>query len=402
MNAPKAEYDVILTCNYSPWSRYSGGAQKSVHMVATAMARQGLKVAALYSKAPWEKIAPHAASEYHEHWTGFFAIRPSISSPLRFLNGIFFYFKLLSLSSPRTVVHANGDEAALFGLLSNKRKFVYTNRYPEFPGFLYGRDWTHIGAWIAILFREPRFVAIALGIRNADKVTVTSSYSKVEAAKAFGLKVPDLRVVPNGVDPVFLELPIETGTRCGVLFFGRLTRAKGSDLAVEAYARLPADLKAAHPLRIIGVGPLQEDLERKVKALGLTGVEFLGWKRGKELAKEILASAAVCLPSREESFGNSVVEALALGQDLVSAAAGSIPEVAGPWGTLAPLEDVGALAAALENALRHPMAQAERERQREFVRDRYSWERTSMRFRGLYLTLRPVARKRPGYAVRAA
>src|SRR3954447_6259814 len=84
----KPEYDVIMTCNYSPWSGYSGGGQKSVHMLAGEMARQGLKVAAVYSKAPWEKIAPHADPLYDEHWAGFFAVRPGISSPLRFLNGI--------------------------------------------------------------------------------------------------------------------------------------------------------------------------------------------------------------------------------------------------------------------------------------------------------------------------
>ena len=394
-------YDIILTCNYSPWSRYSGGAQKSVHMVATEMARQGLRVAALYSKAPWERISAHPAPEYHAHWTGFFAFKPGISSPLRFLNGIFFFFKLLSLSSPHTVIHGNGDEASLFGLLSGKRRFVYTNRYPEFPPFLYGRDWSKAGTWLAILFREPRFIAIALAIRRADAVTVTSAYSRAEAAKVFGLRADRVNVVPNGVDPVFLELPIEGGPRRGVLFFGRLTRAKGADLALEAYARLPEDLKAAHPLRILGVGPMREELEARAKTLGLAHAEFPGWKRGEELAREIRASAVVCLPSREESFGNTVVEALALGQELVSANAGSIPEVAGPWGLLAPAGDVAALAAGLEKALRHPMDAARRGSQREYIRNRYGWGRTALSFRGLYTAFRVRRpRERAGYGVR--
>jgi glycosyltransferase involved in cell wall biosynthesis len=395
-------YDVILTCNYSPWSRYSGGAQKSVHMVATEMARLGLKTAVVYSKTPWEKIASHAKPEYDEHWAGFLALRPSISSPLRFLNGIFFYFKVKSLSSRGTVIHANGDEGSLFGLLPRKRRFIYTNRYPEFPPFLYGRDWTRPGTWIAILFREPRFVAIAMGLRRAHKVTVTSEYSRIEAAKAFGLKAAAVSVVPNGVDPLFLELPIEGGDepRRGVLFFGRLTHAKGSDLALEAYARLPEELRAAHPLRILGAGPLREELEARGKALGVTA-EFPGWRRGEELAREILASAVVCLPSREESFGNTVAETLALGQSLVSARAGSIPEVAGPWGTLAPTGDVAALAAGLEKALRHPMDAETRLRQREYVRGRYGWGRTAERFRGFYIAIRPLPKRASaGYALR--
>lgn len=353
-------------------------------MLAGAMARQGLKVAAVYSKAPWEKITPHVKPLYHEHWAGFFAIRPGISSPLRFLNGILFYFKVRSLSTRRTIIHGNGDEASLLGLIRDKRKFVYTNRYPDFPGFLAGRDWTRLGTWFAILFREPRFLAMAMGMRNAGKVTVTSAFSRIEVGKNFGLDPTDLEVVPNGVDPIYLDSPMGSEERCGVLFFGRLTRAKGPDLALEAYALLPRDLKDAHPLRFLGAGPIKKELEQRAMALGLTRVEFPGWKTGDALALEIASSRAVCLPSREESFGNSVVETLALGQPLISTRAGSIPEVSGPWAKLAEVDDPAALAALLEAELRGGLSWTDRCRQREFVRDRYSWEQTSLHYRNVY------------------
>jgi glycosyltransferase involved in cell wall biosynthesis len=398
---PRTQYDVILTCNYSPWSRYSGGGQKSVHMLATEMSAQGLKVAAVYSKAPWEKIRPHAATAYDEHWAGFFAIRPGISSPLRFLNGIFFYLTVRSLATQRTVIHGNGDEASLLWLVRRKRKFVYTNRYPEFPTFLAGRDWTRLRTWIAIFFREPRFVAMALGIRRADKVTVTSKYSLVEARKAFGLDAGRMEVVHNGVDPVFLDIPLRSECGGGVLFFGRLTKAKGADLALEAYARLPADLRSRHPLRIIGAGPIRCELEARAKELGLSGVEFPGWKSGTELARAILSSCAICLPSREESFGNSVVEALALGQPLISTRAGSIPEVAGPWGNLVPADDLAALSARLEQELRKEPTWMERSRQREFIRSRYSWGRSALGYRAIYSPLKiSSVRRLHGHALR--
>ncbi len=385
------EYDVIITCNYSPWSRYSGGGQKSVHMLAGAMARQGLKVAAVYSKAPWERIAPHIKPLYHEHWAGFFAIRPGNSSPLRFLNGILFYFKVRSLSTRRTIIHGNGDEASLLGLIRNKRKFVYTNRYPDFPGFLAGRDWTRPGTWLAILFKEPRFVAMAMGMRNAGTVTVTSAFSRIEVGKNFGLDPAALEVVPNGVDPIYLDSPMGKEGRRGVLFFGRLTRAKGPDLALEAYALLSKELRDAHPLRFIGAGPVKKELEQRAKTLGLTQVEFPGWKTGDALALEIAGSRAVCLPSREESFGNSVVETLALGQPLISTRAGSIPEVSGPWAKLADVDDPAALASLLETELRGGLQWSDRCKQREFVRDRYSWEQTSLHYRNVYVPERHKA-----------
>jgi glycosyltransferase involved in cell wall biosynthesis len=383
---PRRVYDVILTCNYSPWSAYCGGGQKSVHMLATAMAKQGLKVAVVYSKGKWERIKPHPETGYDVHWAGFFGLRPDISSPLRFLNGILFWLKVRELSSPGTAIHANGDEGSLLWLVPNKARFVYTNRYPEFPGFMFsggGRDWTRLSTWIAIFLREPRFVAIALGLRRADKVTVTSEHSRDQVARAFGLDAAGISVVPNGIDPQFLDLPLEDGAGRGVLFFGRLTRAKGADLALAAYACLPDDLRARHPLKIIGSGPILKELETRARILGLD-VVFTPWLAGRELARAILDSKAVCLPSREESFGNAVAETLALGQGLVSTRAGSIPEVAGPWGRLTESEDVEALARALEAELRSAIEWPQRHRQREYVRSRYSWGRAALLYRALY------------------
>jgi alpha-1,3-rhamnosyl/mannosyltransferase len=355
-------------------------------MLATAMVAQGLRVAAVYSKGRWECIKPHPETGYDVHWAGFFGIRPDISSPLRFLNGILFWLKVRSLSSPDTIIHANGDEASLLWLVPNKARFVYTNRYPEFPGFMFShgaRAWTRFSTWIAVFFREPRFVAIALGLRRADKVTVTSEHSRDQVVRAFGLDPAAVSVVPNGIDPQFLDLPLEDGAGRGVLFFGRLTRAKGADLALAAYARLPEDLKARHPLKIIGNGPIQKELETRARLLGVE-VSFSPWLAGRDLARAILDSKAVCLPSREESFGNAVAETLALGQGLVSTRAGSIPEVAGPWGRLVDPDDEEALARALEAELRSAIEWPQRHRQREYVRSRYSWGRAALGYRALY------------------
>jgi glycosyltransferase involved in cell wall biosynthesis len=399
----KPAYDVIMTCNYSPWSAYSGGGQKSVHMLATAMTRMGMRVAVVFSKAPWEKLKDHPKPIYDLHWAGFFAIKPGISSPLRFLNGILFWRKVRALSSPKTFLHANGDEASLFSRIPNKARFIYTNRYPEFPDFMLandGRDWTP-WKWISVLFREPRFVAIAMGLRGADNVAVTSEHSRGQVSRSFGVKANALTVVPNGIDPDFLELPLENGSGKGVLFFGRLTKAKGADLALEAYARLPAELRAAHPLKFIGNGPIRKELEERAKALGVEPL-FPGWVAGRALAQAILDARAVCLPSREESFGNAVVETLALGRGLVSTRAGSIPEVAGPWGRLVPSEDVAALAKALEEELRAEPEWPQRHRQREYVRSRYSWGRAALRYRVLYEPVPPgkprIRRGRPAGA----
>lgn len=376
-------YDLILTANYSPWSRYSGGGQKSVHMIATEMAKQGLKVAVVFSKAPWEKVSAPEGLRYDLHWALFLALKPGISSPLRFLNGIPFYFKVRSLSGPGTVVQGNGDESSLLWLVGNKKKFIYTNRYPEFPAFLHGANWKKPSTWIRIMLREPRFPALALAVRRSDALTVTSSSSLAQVMESFGPEAKRGHVVPNGVDPLALELPMESPARQGVLFFGRLTKAKGPDLVVEAYALLPETLRKAHPLRIVGNGPLKPDLEKRAQALGMA-IDFQGWKSGADLAREILAAKVVCLPSREESFGNTVAETLALGQPLVTSKAGSIPEVVGPFGRQVEGEDPVALAAALRAELEAPGLAGVSLDQREYIRARFSWAKTAEKFREIY------------------
>ena len=380
-------YDLILTANYSPWSRYSGGAQKSVHMIAMEMARSGLKVAVVYSRGPFEKVAEPAGLPYDVHWAPFLALRPGISSPLRFLNGIPFWFTVRRLSSPGTVVHGNGDEASLLWLIRRRKRFVFTNRYPEFPAFLHGRDWSRLSTWIRVFFREPRFPALALAIRRCDALTVTSASSLRQVVEAFGAEAGRGHVVPNGVDPVALDTPLAApadGERRGVLFYGRLTRAKGPDLAMEAYARLPETLRLRHPLRILGQGPLRDDLASRAEALGLRNVAFAGWKSGPDLAREILSARVVCLPSREESFGNTVAETLALGQSLVTSRAGSIPEVAGPFGSQVEGDSPDAMADALRRELEQSQDENRRREQREYIRGRFSWAKTAERFREIY------------------
>ena len=51
---------VVLTCNFSPWSAYSGGAQRSTHNLARALVRRGHRVKVVFTKAPLEhSVASH-------------------------------------------------------------------------------------------------------------------------------------------------------------------------------------------------------------------------------------------------------------------------------------------------------------------------------------------------------
>lgn len=101
-------------------------------------------------------------------------------------------------------------------------------------------------------------------------------------------------------------------------FVGRLSHEKGARTLVEAASRLP------FPLKIIGGGPLMEEL----KAAAHDNVEFVGFKQWDEI-KELVGRARFTVVPSEwyENNPMSVIEAECLGTPVLGARIGGIPEL---------------------------------------------------------------------------
>jgi len=107
------------------------------------------------------------------------------------------------------------------------------------------------------------------------------------------------------------------------VYFGRLSREKGIETLIKAFARLP-ELK----LKIIGDGTERNDYERLVEELGVQNIEFCGFKRGKELNDEIIR-AKFCIIHSEwyETFGLTVIESMLCGTPPISSGLGGMSEL---------------------------------------------------------------------------
>lgn len=135
-----------------------------------------------------------------------------------------------------------------------------------------------------------------------------------------------------------------------ILALGRLHANKGFDLAVQALAQLPAAY-----LWLAGEGPLRQELEGQVRALGVGDrVRFLGWR--EDVAALMAAADLLLCPSRHEPLGNVVIEAWAQALPVVAAAAAGPAALIrdGENGLLAPIEDSSALAAAVARLFAEP------------------------------------------------
>jgi len=148
--------------------------------------------------------------------------------------------------------------------------------------------------------------------------------------------VPDerIRVVPNGVDPVFTPEGARTDGDY-VLAVATLEPRKNLARAVDA-AR-----EAGVALRVVG-------------ARGWGEVEVDGWVGevpDAELAALYRGARCVVYPSLYEGFGLPVLEAMACGTPVVTSSATAMEEVAGGAAVLVDPLSVSAIAAGIHEAV---------------------------------------------------
>jgi glycosyltransferase involved in cell wall biosynthesis len=137
-----------------------------------------------------------------------------------------------------------------------------------------------------------------------------------------------------------------------VVSLGRLTRAKGYDVLIEAFRRVTADMPEA-VLVIGGDGEEKERLTDSVESAGLgSNVKLPGMVR--DIHGLLAASDIYVNSSRREGLPMTLLEAMAHGKPTVATNVGGNAEVvhAGITGILVPPEDPERLAEALIRMLR--------------------------------------------------
>src|SRR5688572_25517021 len=162
-------------------------------------------------------------------------------------------------------------------------------------------------------------------------------------------------------------------------FVKHLLPKYGPDVMIEAFAEIHR-LRPNTKLVLAGRGWMQNQLERRVAQLGLTGaVEILGRVPHDQVPALTRSFDLMVMPSvyESETFGVAAIEASASGVPVVASRVGGVPEavIHGETGVLAPPRDVKALietciALIDDPARRHEMGLAGR----RFVERYYQWQ----------------------------
>jgi glycosyltransferase involved in cell wall biosynthesis len=235
-------------------------------------------------------------------------------------------------------------------------------------------------------------------LRAATGVVVTSEWTRQQVLTRYAIPAHRVHVAPPGVDRVAATA---RPTRGHLICVGVLGRHKGQDVLVEALAEL-----AERDWHCVLAGPLDRDpdfvgrLQTRITRLGYGHrIRLAGVLTGAALSHAYATADLLVAPSRSETYGMAVTEALAHGLPVIAAAVGGLPEALGFTadgtrpGRLVPPGDPAALAAVLEDWLGD---EHHRRRLRAAARQRRStlrgWEQTTQ---GVANALTAHGRRKP-------
>jgi mannosyltransferase len=316
-------------------------------------------------------VAPKLAQLFRAAWLG-----PDAPEGIARI-GIADLLKLWRRRSPQ-IWHARRNNEMIVGVLLQSLgwplKLVFTSAAQ--------RHHTWITRWL---------------ISRMDAVIATSpisaSFLKREAT-----------VIPHGVDTDLYTPPVDRAAafaeaglpgRHAIGCFGRVRAQKGSDVFVDAMCRLLPRYPDFTAVLVGAITPEQSafanDLKKRIEAAGLgSRIVITGELAIEQVQRWYQRLTIYAFTSRNEGFGLTLIEAMAVGTALVASRAGAAELVVedGVTGALTPPGDVDALVAALEPLMRDPAsAAAIGERARARVLAKFSLDVEANAIAEVYRTL---------------
>ncbi|MCS6986847.1 MAG: glycosyltransferase family 4 protein [Sphingomonadaceae bacterium] len=209
-----------------------------------------------------------------------------------------------------------------------------------------------VNPYSAVMVKGERVIAVSAAVRDY----ILRAYPRTDPAR--------IRLIPRGIDPAHhppgyrpppawlaawqAQYPQLAGKRL-ITLPGRITRLKGHEDFIALVSRLKALGEPVHGLIVGGVHPRKrrylDELRARIAAAGLErDISFTG---ARDDLREIMAVSdlVLSLSAQPESFGRTVLEALALGVPVAGYDHGGVGEQLRrhyPQGCV-PLRDLDAL-----------------------------------------------------------
>lgn len=358
----KIPLKILMIGGLPPWHPQAGGGQIIAYKTAEVLSKSGQNIT-------YVAIAPKELQR-EIHWANFvYTEKEGLLS--QFLQAIRSDVKY-------DIIHLTlGNETlgfcigfSLKKLTGKSQELVFSLVSPKVHGF--PRSFGE-ACWMA----SSRFV---------DVIFSLSEFSKKDISESYLIPKSKIRVTYAGVDDSFFlsKNKKESKNQLSLIFVGRLNGPhgqKGVDILLKA---IPLIIKEHNiMLNIIGTGSRANEYKKLAKDLKVDNyVKFLGFVEHKKLPEYYANADLFVFPSRRESFGLVLVEAMAAGLPVVSTRVGAIPEVVkdGETGILVPPNNPQKFAEAVNFLLDHPdKMQIMGMKGKERVKEYFTWDKVAKR-----------------------
>jgi len=229
-----------------------------------------------------------------------------------------------------------------------------------------------------------------LSAKKADHVFFVSDFSR-EASNQY-LSLPDSKTstLYHGIDESLFTDAAEPSNRelqttldsaaPYLLTVSTIAEHKNYEVLLHAYGQLPTETRETHPLVIAGRTPSDSYLESLTEILHEQGIEddviFLGGVEYENVPYLYANTVIYILPSKLETFGHTLVEAMTSEVPVIAADSTCIPEITDDAAMLFNPQDDKQLATVIETILNDDEERKSlREQGRKRAKD-FSWDKT--------------------------
>jgi len=198
----------------------------------------------------------------------------------------------------------------------------------------------HTTSKVSVGIFARRFYNKTLGkmtVKMADHI-ICSTEDEKDYLISVGADPLRTSIIPNGVDverftvgstSFSFRKKFDVSGKI-VLAVGRLSKEKGLDYLLKAASKVKNDMPKTR-VNFVLVGPdygVEAKLSSQAQSLGIEGnVLFVGPLRDAELTSAYLESDVYVLPSLFESFGMTLLEAMAAGKPIVASRYSAAPDL---------------------------------------------------------------------------
>lgn len=201
---------------------------------------------------------------------------------------------------------------------------IYDLSFVDCPDYVSDKNRAYLQKWVPI------------SIKKADVIVTISEFTKQRIIDVYNVSPKNIYVTPippvshvKSDTNVYAKHDIEKDY---ILFVGTIEPRKNLNTLLDAYLKLPDNLKNEHQLVLAGgKGWKDEEIVKKITQFQKTGLRIVSTGYVSDAEKSALyEGATICvLPSHYEGFGMPVLEAMSYGKPVLCSDLDVFKEIAG-------------------------------------------------------------------------